>query len=121
MKMKKLVALMLSAIMLVMFATAANANPISNSYVITGQGTLKVTGTAYFNQGSPVGLILADVYRLENGTEVFVEGSRSNILTNPTVHNYTINFDTVFPPGTYIIKFQYAGSLNYITHYASFS
>ncbi len=52
MKMKKLVALMLSAIMLVMFATAANANPISNSYVITGQGTLKVTGTAYFNQGS---------------------------------------------------------------------
>ncbi|MBJ6361788.1 hypothetical protein ACFOQM_10870 [Paenibacillus sp. GCM10012307] len=121
MKIKKLMALMLSAVMLITFATAANANPISNTNVITGQGNLKITGTAYFAQGSPVGLIIAYVYRLENGSEVFIESNRSDVFTNPTVHNYTINFNTVFPPGTYIIRISYAGSLNYLTNYPSFS
>jgi len=121
MKMKKFSVLMLSVAMLFMFATAASAGtPLSSTDTVTGQGTLLITGTAYFSGSSPAGVIFADVYRVENGTETLVESSRSNIFSNPTTVSYSIPFNTVFAQGTYKIRYSYGGSLDYLSTYARF-
>jgi len=122
MKTKRLAVLFLSVIMLFTFSTAVSADPtpLSSTDTVTGQGTLLVTGTAYFSGSSPAGVIFANVYRVVNGTEQLVESSRSNIFTNPTTVNFTINFNTVFQQGTYIIRYSYGGSLDYLSTYARF-
>ncbi|QJD84955.1 hypothetical protein [Cohnella herbarum] len=122
MKTKKLTVLMLSVIMLFMFSTAASADPtpLSSTDTITGQGTLRINGTAYFSGSPAPGVIFADVYRIVNGTEQLVESSRSNIFSNPTTVSFTINFNTVFTQGTYKIRYSYGGSLDYLSTYPQF-
>ncbi|GIO11438.1 hypothetical protein J19TS2_09930 [Cohnella xylanilytica] len=122
MKTKKIAVLMLSVLMLLTFASAASAGgtPLSSTDTVTGQGTLQITGTAYFSSSSPVGVVFADVYRVVNGTEQLVESGRSNIYSNPSTVNFTINFNTVFSQGTYIIRYSYGGSLDYLSTYARF-
>ncbi|MFD0589802.1 hypothetical protein ACFQZE_17600 [Paenibacillus sp. GCM10027627] len=121
MKTKKVVVLLLSALMLFAFASVASADPtpLSSTDTVTGQGTLVISGTAYFS-GPAAGVIFAKVYRVVNGTETLVESSRSNIFSNPSTVNYTINFNTNFTQGTYIIRYSYGGSLNYLSSYARF-
>ncbi|RUS45440.1 hypothetical protein [Cohnella sp. AR92] len=123
MKSKKLVAFMLSVVMLLMFASAASADPtpLSSTDTITGQGHLTIAGTAYFSGSMGAGVIFADVYRVENGVQTLVESSRSNIFSNPTTVNYSINFNTSFTQGTYLIKYSYGGSLSYLSSYPHFS
>ncbi|WP_028559356.1 hypothetical protein [Paenibacillus pinihumi] len=122
MKMKKLVTLMLSALMLIMFSSVVSAStPLNTTTTITGQGTLKVTGNAYFGSASAGGVIFANVYKVENGTETLIESSRSNIFSTPAFVSYTINFRTDFPQGTYIIRYSYGGQLIDFTINASFS
>lgn len=120
MKSKKLAVLLLSVVMLFAFSTASSANTLNHTDTVTGQGDLLITGTAFFGNGSTVGIVFANVYRVVNGVEEFVTSSRTNIYTNPTVENYSITFNTSFTQGTYIIRYSYAGTLDYLTTYARF-
>ncbi|MFC4599955.1 hypothetical protein [Cohnella hongkongensis] len=121
MKMNKLTALLLSVVLLFAFSTASSAStPLNHTDTVTGQGDILITGTAYFSNSPPAGIIFADVYRIVNGVEEYVTSGRSNIYTNPSVVNYTITFNTSFTQGTYKIRYSYAGTLADLTTYARF-
>ncbi|REK74248.1 hypothetical protein [Paenibacillus paeoniae] len=121
MKLKKLAILFTTVIMLLMTSAVASASvPLNRTDTITGQGTLKITGSAYFSGSPAAGVLFASVYRVTGGTEVLVESSRSNIFSNPNVVSYTINFNTNFTQGTYIIRYSHSGSLADLTTYVQF-
>lgn len=121
MKLKKVAFLLMTVVMLFMTSAVASASvPLNHTDTVTGQGTLKITGSAYFSGNPAAGVVFADVYRVTGGTEVLVESSRTNIYTNPTVVSYTINFNTNFTQGTYIIRYSHSGSLADLTTYARF-
>ena len=100
--------------------TASSANTLNHTDTDTGQGDLLITGTAFFGNGSMVGIFFSNVYHVVNGVEEFVTSSRTNIYTNLTVENYSITFNTSVTQGTYIIRYSYAGTLDYLTTYARF-
>lgn len=121
MKLKKVAILLMTVVMLFMTSAVASASvPLNHTDTVTGQGTLIITGSAYFSGSPAAGVIFADVYQVTGGTEVLVESSRSNIFSNPNVVSYTINFNTNFSQGTYIIRYSHSGSLADLTTYARF-
>jgi len=115
--MKKLTILLITAVMLFLVAATANAanTVINRKDIVTGQGSLKVSGYLYAKTKGG-GVIVADVYREVNGTEQHVaKGSR---LIDPGNGPRTVKFDFSIdglPQDTYIVRYSYGGNLSSIT------